>query len=133
MRWVAAAALVLVLLVGTAALAREVLPVRSILGLTANPECTPSAVYTRLPDNAASRDNPWQPSEPYPIRRDEVRATALGGRIYVGTGLTVSEGDFRSLSEFFTSIQRAARSTSFPTCPNESTMLLLSCTAMPST
>ena len=89
-RWVAAGALVLVLLVGTAALAREVLPVRSILGLTPNPECTPSGVYTRLPDSAASRDNPWQPSKPYPIRRDEVRATALGGRIYVGTGLTVN-------------------------------------------
>ena len=100
-RWVAIAGLAAGLLFATAVVAREVLPVRSILGLTESAECVPDPVYTRYPANAASEDGRWEVAGVYPVERDEVRATALDGRIYVGTGLTVREGDFRSLSEFF--------------------------------
>lgn len=87
--------------VAAAALARELLPLRSILGMVDDGECTPSFAYTRLPDHAASEDGHWHRAGSYPTRRDELRATGLGSRIYVGTGLTVRDGLLRSLDEFF--------------------------------
>lgn len=100
-RWVAIAVLASGLAVGAAVLAQQLLPLRSILGLADVVECTPSYVYTRLPGRAASEDGHWRSAQSYPMRRDEVKATSLGGRIYVGTGLTVRDGAFSSLGEFF--------------------------------
>jgi N-acetylneuraminic acid mutarotase len=100
-RWLVIAACSFAAVVATGLLARELLPVRSILGLTVDPACTPDAIHVRYPDNTASPAGTWSGAEPYPHARDEVRAVGLGGQIYVGTGLTLREGEFRSLSEFY--------------------------------
>ena len=88
-------------LVGVALLARELLPLRSILGLTHDARCTPDLLHRRLPDNSPSEAGLWQPARRYPIPRDEVRAAVVAGHIYVGTGVRVSGGEFRSLDELF--------------------------------
>jgi N-acetylneuraminic acid mutarotase len=100
-RWLVVAACSFVAVVAAAAIAREFLDVRSILGLTDDLACTPEAIQVRLPDNEVSPAGTWSQVEPYPHARDEVRAVGLGDQIFVGTGLTVREGDFSSLSEFF--------------------------------
>ena len=88
-------------LAGAALLARELLPLRSILGLIDDGGCTPDLVHTRLPDNTPSEAGEWQLAQPYPTPRDEVRAAAVAGRIYVGTGLRLDGGEFKSLEELF--------------------------------
>lgn len=100
-RWLIIAACSFTAVLAAGVLARELLPVRSILGLMDDPACTPDTIHVRLPDNAASPAGTWSGAAPYPHARDEVRAVGLEGQIYVGTGLTVREGNFSSLSEFF--------------------------------
>jgi N-acetylneuraminic acid mutarotase len=88
-------------LVGGALVARELLPLRSILGLIDEGGCTPDLLHTRLPSNTPSEAGRWQLAHPYPNARDEVRAAAVAGRIYVGTGIRLAGGEFRSLDELF--------------------------------
>jgi N-acetylneuraminic acid mutarotase len=77
-------------------------PLRSTLGLsTYDSGCTPGAGHTRLPGDAVSRAGRWRPAPSYPIPRDEVRAAALAGRIYVGSGLRFRGGEVETLDEFF--------------------------------
>ena len=100
-RWVAIAMLAVGLVVVTALVSRELFAVRAILGLEDDGACTPSLVSTRLPANTASGAGEWELTQAYPNRRDELRAAAVGGRIYVGTGLTVREGHFWGAEELY--------------------------------
>jgi N-acetylneuraminic acid mutarotase len=100
-RWLVIAACSFTAVVAAGLLARELLDVRALLGFTDDPACTPDAIHVRYPNNSASAAGTWSEAESYPRSRDEVRAVALGGQIYVGTGLTVRDGAFTSLSEFF--------------------------------
>ena len=94
--WLAISAVAAVVLLGSAALARALLPVRSILGLETNAAgCTPSLTSVRYPENEAARAGRWRLARSYPEGRDEVRAATVDGRIYVGTGLTTSRSRSR--------------------------------------
>ncbi len=101
--WLVIAVVVTVVLVGSAALARALLPLRSILGLeTRAAGCTPSLTSSRFPDNAASPAGRWRLVGSYPEGRDEVRAAAVGGRIYVGTGADrAAVADLEAVAELF--------------------------------
>jgi N-acetylneuraminic acid mutarotase len=99
-RWLLVGVLAAGFVFAAAVIARE-LPARSILGLVGEGECEPTLASTRFPDNAASEDGRWEAAGTYPIRRDEVRAATVAGRIYVGTGLSASEGRFQAHDELF--------------------------------
>ena len=100
-RWALAVGLVAVLVVSAGALARELLPLRSILGLTDDGPCVPSLASVRFPGNAASNAGHWQQAGLYPTARDEVRATTVAGDVHVGTGVVVEGGTLGSLDEMF--------------------------------
>ena len=116
-RWLVVAVLASAFVVATGLLARELLPLRSILGLAEEGPCQPSLASVRLPDNAASEDGFWQLAESYPKARDEVRAAGVAGRIYVGTGLTLSDGDFLSLDEIYEFDPRRGTYRTLPSVP----------------
>lgn len=99
-RWALAAAAALVV-VGGAALARETLPLRSLLGLADEGPCVPSLSSVRLPGNETAEDGRWERAAPYPVARDEVRAAEVDGAIYVGTGVSLDDGKLTSLDEVF--------------------------------
>jgi len=116
-RWLLVTVLGASLIVGVILLARELLPLRSILGLIDDGGCIPDLVHSRLPDNAPSEAGRWQLTRSYPIPRDEVRAAAVDGRIYIGTGIRSSGGSFQSLDEFFRFDPARKTYLSFPNLP----------------
>jgi N-acetylneuraminic acid mutarotase len=106
------------LLVGGAFAARELLNVRSILGLEeAIVECAPTSVATRYPDNDASAAGRWERAQAYPVARDELRAAAVDGRIYAGTGLIERDGQFESQADLFVFDPAAGRYRRVPPVP----------------
>jgi N-acetylneuraminic acid mutarotase len=89
------------LLVASAVVAQQLLPLRSILGLNHIAPCTPAVASVRYPDNAPAPAGRWELAERYPEPRDEVRAATADGRVYVGTGVTTSGDRLVSLDEIF--------------------------------
>ena len=100
-RWLLVGVLASGFIVGAAALARELLPLRSILHLVDSGGCTPSIVSVRMPDNSPSEDGRWRLAWSYPTPQDEVRAAEVAGQVYVGTGLILRNGKLRSLDELY--------------------------------
>lgn len=115
--WIVIVAGLSVLLFGAAILARALLPLRAILRLEPEAGCTPSLTSSRFPDNAASDVGRWKLVRIYPERRDEVRAAAVSGRIYVGTGLTDRDGRLVATAELFEFDPARRRYRSVPPVP----------------
>jgi N-acetylneuraminic acid mutarotase len=85
-----------------AVVAQQLLPLRSILGLTDVSPCVPSLASARFPGNAAAEDGHWRRVRGYPTARDEVRAAAVSGDVYVGSGVVQDDdGSLVSLDEIF--------------------------------
>jgi N-acetylneuraminic acid mutarotase len=67
----------------------RLLNVRALLRIdeTASTSACADAGGVRLPEGHASRVGRWRPLPSFPIAQDELRAAAVGGLVYVGTGL----------------------------------------------